>query len=77
MAWLSLTVTVIVAVPLWFGAGVIGHRAVRAAAAEDDVGDRHEGALVVAPVSVRLPAAVSASPTVNANGPTAVPADVV
>ena len=77
VAWLSLTVTVIVAVPVWFGAGVTV--TVRLAPVPPKTmlatGTRVE--LVVAPVSVRLPAAVSASPTVSANGPTAVPAGVV
>src|SRR2546425_12725344 len=68
----SLTVTVIVAVPLWFRAGVTV--TVRLApepprtmfAAGTKVG------LEDAPVTIRLPAAVWASPTVKAMGAVAV-----
>ncbi len=73
----SLTVTVIVAVPLWFAAGVTV--TVRLAplppntmfAVGTSVG------LDELPLSVRLPAAVSASPTVKAIAPVPVSSAIV
>ena len=67
----SLTVTVIVAVPYWL-ARDDRHRARRPAPAEHDVPFGTRTVLLDVPVSVRFPAAVSASPTVKLIAPMAV-----
>ena len=53
------------------------HGATRSTAPEHDTGEWHQRLIRRASVNVKLPTAVSRSPTVKPRGPTAVPAVVV
>jgi len=68
---------VIVAVPVCPAAGVSVTVAVRPRPAKNDVRVGHQGLIRRTPLTVKLPAGVSTSPTVKLIGPTAVPELVV
>jgi hypothetical protein len=73
----SLTVTVIVAVPVWFAAGVTVTVRFAPLPPKTMFAFGTKVGLFALPLTVRLAAAVSTSPTVKLSGPTATPALVL
>src|SRR5438093_3806512 len=73
----SLTVSVILLVPVWPAAGVTVTVRLDPLPPKTMFALGTKVRFVEVPLTKRLPAAVSASPTVNASGPTAVPTVVV
>ena len=74
VSWLSLAVSVILVVPVCPAAGVIVTVRLDPLPPKRIFAFGTSTKLVEAPITVRLLATVSASPTVNVRGPTGVPA---